>query len=339
MAESIENLVTKIKSLPNVNQKRISALLGATVADAATRPLHWVYDQKTLDDVLEGSSQPEFWPESQCPFYTIPLGVPSNYNDMVLTSLSSLYENNGKLDIQHVCESFKKHFGEGSAYADALARRPTDRSKLPIDGPWIQKGMISFLDKYGKGQTENLGSSEDKEYDGLCAALPIIIQHAGKENMWAEAFKVTPLLNTDINITNMFHAAALLVDSFIVEDPDPMEKVKSTVETLYPEVHELINEVQEAKSLPFIQTVAKFGKACYLPGSFQGALLAMVQTSSFVDAVRLNMTAGGCSCSRSNLIGACYGAKYGIDGIPLDWLKKVKDIERIAEMAIHVLNV
>ena len=90
--------------------------------------------------------------------------------------------------------------------------------------------------------------------------------------------------------------------------------------------------------MPFIQTVAQFGKACYLPGSFQGALLAMEQTTSFADAVRLNMRAGGCSCSRSNLIGACYGAKYGIEGIPTDWLKKVKDIEKVMVLAIKLLN-
>merc|ERR1719318_2086187 len=99
-----------------------------------------------------------------------------------------------------------------------------------------------------------------------------------------------------------------------------------------------MNEVEEAKPLPYVSTVATFGKACYLPGTFQGGLLTLLRTSSFVDAVRLNITGGGCNGGRGNFIGAYYGAKDGIDGIPLDWLKKVRNIEKIIEMAINVIS-
>ena len=34
--------------------KKLHIFLGATVADAATRPLHWVYDEKKLKSYIKG---------------------------------------------------------------------------------------------------------------------------------------------------------------------------------------------------------------------------------------------------------------------------------------------
>ncbi|XP_066936201.1 crystallin J1A-like [Clytia hemisphaerica] len=339
MANTVENLITKIKSLPVKTQRGISAIIGATVADAATRPLHWVYKQPTLDATISESTTPEFWPESKSPFYTLPLGATSNYNDVAVSSLTSLYENGGELNMKHLCETFKKDFGPGTIYEEALTRRPTDRSKLPMEGHWLHKGVILFLENYAtRGEIKNLGDSTHNESDGFCAALPIIVKHAGSDDMWEQASKAAMLLNTNPKILNMFEAGALLISNHILGEEEAFSKVTNVVKDKLPDVYELMVEVEEAKSMPFITTVAQFGKACYLPGSFQGALLAMQQTSSFVDAVRLNIRAGGCNCSRSNLIGACYGAKYGIDGIPIDWLKKVKNIENTMEKAIQLLN-
>jgi len=335
MAASIETLLTKIKTLPDVKQRSIAAVLGAIVADAATTPLHWIYNQDTLDNIITANKkQPEFWPENKCPFYTLPSGHVSGYSEQTLTTLVSLDENKGNLDVKHVSEAFKKRFGAGSDYADALEKRKTAGGK-PVVGPWIQKGVIMFLENYAKGELR--GDSGCREFDGFCASLPVIAMHAGG-NVWDEASKVSHLLSTDGETTKIFHTVSLLVNGFITAVDDPISEVGKTIATLYPDVSKLIEEVEEAKAFPFVATVAKFGKACSMPGSFQGALLAMLQTSSFVDAVRLNITAGGCNCSRANVIGACYAAKDGIDGIPLDWLKKVKDIEVIVDRVIRLLQ-
>ena len=90
--------------------------------------------------------------------------------------------------------------------------------------------------------------------------------------------------------------------------------------------------------LPYIRTVATLGKACYLPGSFQGGLSTLLRASSYVEAVRMNIMAGGCNCCRANVVGACLGAKFGIDGIPHEWLQKVEGIAEIADMAINIVQ-
>ncbi len=67
--------------------------LGATVADAATRPLHWVYDPKKLKKFIQGKKEIAFLKTNRSPFYSIKTGNVSGYNDvgqvMFKTLLSS----------------------------------------------------------------------------------------------------------------------------------------------------------------------------------------------------------------------------------------------------------
>ena len=63
-------------------QKNRAILLGAVTADAAARPLHWIYDAQKLDKLTAGTTSPEFWPESESPFYNLPTGANSAYFDL-----------------------------------------------------------------------------------------------------------------------------------------------------------------------------------------------------------------------------------------------------------------
>ena len=83
---------------PDQEQRKIAALVGACVADAPARPLHWVYDMEalekylneTFDDQVDRTKQPEFYPENKSPFYSLPTGENSCYFDITLASLESL---------------------------------------------------------------------------------------------------------------------------------------------------------------------------------------------------------------------------------------------------------
>ena len=83
---------------PDIVQRKIAALLGACVADAASRPLHWVYDMHALkcylkesfNDGIDRNQQPEFYPQSRSPFYSLPTGENSCYFDITKAVLESL---------------------------------------------------------------------------------------------------------------------------------------------------------------------------------------------------------------------------------------------------------
>ena len=76
-------------------QKNRAILLGAAVADAAARPLHWIYDAQKLNKLTAGTTSLEFWPNSESPFYNLPTGSNSAYFDLTLVMLRSLQKNSG----------------------------------------------------------------------------------------------------------------------------------------------------------------------------------------------------------------------------------------------------
>ena len=98
--------------------------LGATVADAAARPLHWVYDQKKLNRYIKGKKEITFLKKNKSPFYSVKIGKVSGYNDVGQVMFKTLISTKKKSD---VLKNFKrnvvKNFGPGSAYWKNLKLR------------------------------------------------------------------------------------------------------------------------------------------------------------------------------------------------------------------------
>ena len=73
--------------------------LGATVADAATRPLHWVYDPKKLKKYIKGKKEIAFLKKNRSPFYNIKTGNVSGYNDVGQVMFKTLLISQKKSDV------------------------------------------------------------------------------------------------------------------------------------------------------------------------------------------------------------------------------------------------
>ena len=73
--------------------------LGATVADAAARPLHWVYDPKKLNQFIKGKKEIAFLNQNKSPFYSIKTGNISGYNDVGQVMFKTLISTQKKSEI------------------------------------------------------------------------------------------------------------------------------------------------------------------------------------------------------------------------------------------------
>lgn len=60
------------------------------------QPIHWIYDVKKLDVMLDGNDSIAFWEPSANPFYTLPCGTLTGYGDQSLTILQSLVRAHGE---------------------------------------------------------------------------------------------------------------------------------------------------------------------------------------------------------------------------------------------------
>ena len=96
-------------------KNNLHVFLGATVADAAARPLHWIYNQKKLLKYVNGLEDFTFLKKNRSPFYNIKTGNVSGYNDVGQVMFNTLTE-----DHQNIEGRFKKNilknFGPGSKY-------------------------------------------------------------------------------------------------------------------------------------------------------------------------------------------------------------------------------
>ena len=122
--------------------------LGATVADAATRPLHWVYDPKKLKKYIKGKKEIAFLKKNKSPFYNIKTGNVSGYNDVGQVMLKTLLSSKKKTN---VLKNFKKNviknFGPGSNYWKNLKLRKKYKKvkwKKPMNGPWIHQNILEL---------------------------------------------------------------------------------------------------------------------------------------------------------------------------------------------------
>ena len=141
-------------------------------------------------------------------------------------------------------------------------------------------------------------------------------------------------------------ASALLRHCILFEESLTLETVKEVLLCLEKEEEgegsvNLLQEVEAVKewmTKDFSDAVEVLGKGCSNPGSFQGALLAMLTSSSYPDVVRKIIRSGGCNCSKNNFAGAYFGALYGIGGekgIPTEWIEKTEGIEEIMTLALE----
>ena len=297
--------------------------LGATVADAAVRPLHWVYDPKKLNSYVKGKKEIAFLNKNKSPFYSIKTGNVSGYNDVGQVMFKTLISTKKKSEIlKNFKRNIVKNFGPGSAYWRNLKLRKKYKKikwKMPINGPWIHQNILETIQNI-KAKKSITGGKKVNESDGYCAALPYFLYN----NSEADLKKVVKsVANSRINET--YALAKLKIISFANDNKkDPIQFFikKYKKNRYFKDVIINIKKVMRLKKQNHTKVVRKFGKACSYPGTFMGSIHAMITSNNYKSAIIKTIKAGGCNCSRANFVGAYFVAYKGFKNIPSSWIKK-----------------
>mgnify|MGYP003690466821 FL=1 len=313
--------------------------LGATVADAAARPLHWVYDPKKLKKYIKGKKEIVFLKKNQSPFYSIKTGNVSGYNDVGQVMFKTLVLTKKKSEIlKNFKKNIVKNFGPRSSYWKNLKRRKKYKKikwKKPMNGPWIHQNILETI-KNIKAKKNITGGTKVNESDGYCAALPYYLYN-NSDNELRKIIK--SVANSKTNETYAL-AKLKLIDLAKEGDKNPIQTfVKKYGKSRYfKEVILNINKVIRLKKHNHIKVVKKFGKACSYPGTFMGSVHAIITATSYKSAVIKTIKAGGCNCSRANFVGAYFSALKGLNGIPVQWIKKTKVAKKIIGHKKNLIN-
>jgi hypothetical protein len=310
--------------------KKVHIFLGATVADAASRPLHWIYDEKKLKSYIKNKKNITFFKENRCPFYSIKTGEVSGYNAVGQVMFKTLINTNHK---NNIITDFKKNivknFGPGSKYWKNLKLRKKYKKikwTTAMKGPWIHQNILETI-KNIKLKKTITGGTKVNESDGYCAALPYSLFNNSEQ-------KLKKVIRTVANgkISEQFALAKLKIINLANEgNKDPINSfVKlNSKNDYFINVIKNINKVKKLKDKTHNMVVKKFGKACSYPGTFNGSIHAIITSNNYKGAVIKTIKAGGCNCSRANFVGAYFAAKNGLKCIPKDWIKKTNPAKNI----------
>ena len=311
--------------------KNLEIFLGATVADAATRPLHWVYDPKKLKRYIKGKKEIAFLKKNQSPFYSIKTGKVSGYNDVGQVMFRTIISAKKKSDI---LKNFKaniiKNFGPSSAYWKNLKLRKKYKKvkwRKPMNGPWIHQNILESI-KNIKAKKNITGGTKVNESDAYCAALPYFLYNKSEKDIKKVIRSVG---NSKINEA---YALAKLKIIDLANNGDK-NAVKTFVKRYrknkyFREVIINTKKVIKLRKQNHIKVVRKFGKACSYPGTYMGSIHAILSSKSYKSAIIKTIKAGGCNCSRANFVGAYFVASKGLKNIPKHWIKKTKVAKEIS---------
>ena len=312
-------------------KNNLHVFLGATVADAAARPLHWVYNQKKLLSYIKGKKDYTFLKKNKSPFYNIKTGKVSGYNEIGQVMFKTLLD-----DHRNIEERFKKNiirnFGPGSIYWKNLNLRAKYRKVKDwrgiIKGPWIHQNIIETV-KNIKANKNLTGGTKVNESDGYCAALPYFLYGYNFNSIKNIISTVT------VSKISMKYALAkfYLLDFALKGANDPIAEFlkKFKKNSYFRIIIEDIKKVKKLKSKPHSLVVKKLGMACSYPGTFNSSIHSIIISKNYKEAVLRTIKAGGCNCSRVNFIGAYFAALRGINTIPKSWIKKTNPSRKILD--------
>ena len=312
-------------------KNNLHVFLGATVADAAARPLHWVYNQKKLLTYIKGKQDFTFLKKNKSPFYNIKTGKVSGYNEIGQVMFKTLVD--GHQDIE---ERFKKNitknFGPGSIYWKNLNLRAKYRKVKDwrgiIKGPWIHQNIIETVRNI-KSKKKLTGGKKVNESDGYCAALPYFLFGYNLKDVKKIISTVT------VSKISLKYALAkfYLIDLALKGCKDPINEFMKIFKknSYFKSVVEDIKKVKRLKSKPHPLVVKKLGMACSYPGTFNSSIHSIINSTNYKGAILKTIKAGGCNCSRVNFIGAYFAALKGIDTIPKSWIRKTDLAKKILD--------
>ena len=310
-------------------KNNLHVFLGATVADAAARPLHWVYNQKKLLTYIKGKKDFTFLKKNKSPFYNIKTGKVSGYNEVGQVMFRTLVEGHENIE-ERFKKNITKNFGPGSVYWKNLNLRAKYRKVKDwrgiIKGPWIHQNIIETV-KNIKAKKKFTGGIKVNESDGYCAALPYFL--------YGYDFNSLKKIISTITVSKISLKYALakfnLIDLALKGSKDPINDFsKKFKKNLY--CKSVVNDMERVKRLklkPHATVVKKLGMACSYPGTFNSSIHSIINSTNYKGAILRTIKAGGCNCSRVNFIGAYFAALKGVDTIPKSWIKKTDSAEKI----------
>jgi ADP-ribosylglycohydrolase len=199
---------------------------------------------------------------------------------------------------------------------------------------------------YGLALVDALASSAaafpgavDEQLPAVSKLPPLVACHANDPELKAVSESAIKVTNNAPRALDYGHVCTELLRS-LIDGTSMASSIESAVAAGSADTRSVVN-----RALNDDRSVREVSKACGLHcdlGAGVPALMHNLRTaSSFTEAIRSNVYAGGDNCGRAIMLGAACGAEFGTDGndgIPAEWLSRVTRIEEIDALIGKLLD-
>ena len=300
------------------NPKKIEpGLLGAIVGDAATMPVHWIYDETKLRDALTDKSSPEFNSVLSCPFYSskefpghYEKGAPSPYGEQFVALLDSTRSNNG--DVDKTSHEFYDWLATYTGRKDHAGNE--------------------FFNNYGLGKRNPESGADDAQ--AQCLSKSVIAVSTGHMSSIKSFISFHQNNDTAIGCGELFAkflqgmkadkltARESFEKTFVIEKESLPEFMKPHIEFLLryidsPDTRAMLKAWAEefSNEKPFMSL------SCLCPPAMLRSIHISVHATSYEQGIRENLLIGGDNCSTALAIGAALAYRFEV---PENWVKQVR---------------
>lgn len=236
-----------------------------------------------------------------------------------MITLRDVAQNKG-FDAAKQADAVYKEFGPGTIY-----EKVRQQSGQPKNGPWTNHSLKIFIANREEGRKPDADTTS-QDPDGLCKAVVVIALFSGKGDLLNKVAECVATTQAHPAATNYAKSGAALLDSIIQTGENNFDAAKAAATDV---VAAALKDGLDAKGKPHQVAAKEFGLACGFPASFKGMIQGIASATGYTQAVRDGILASGDNCSRNIFIGACVAARYGLDSIPEDWLKKYNFTEEV----------
>ncbi len=315
--------------------KRIAALMGVFVADAAALALHWLYDGARLAEIADQEDDVAFLEPAPERFRNAAgaysgfyhpgksAGDLSHYGSYLKIALATMAAAGGKPDPAAFRDRFAAHFGPGGAYTGYIDH--------------ATRGTLANIAAGGGGPVLACGADDDQ----IPALGSIAAVAAADPSPKTLSARVEPMVrvtsNNDLAV-NAGQVAAHVVAA-LLNGSDMGRALKAGRAEAGGELAPLLDQALAWPKGALEAAAETFGRACPVAMSVPLSFAILKDARSYAEGVRANVRAGGDNCGRSLLVGAALGARYGFapeNGIPLEWLLRVKGVRALHDDALRL---
>lgn len=336
------------------HDRRIGAVTGGFLADAAVMPLHWIYDTSEIATKVDrfADGDPAFFSPPISPFYTYAEGENTPYGQQTRVYLSTLASSPIRPRVDPVALQNAYYANYGPTDAPCHDRQTSDHQA----GCYWDGSTKKFVENYEDGQRWPHVGAIDSQANAIAHMVPVVAALAGQDGMLAEVEKAIRVTQ-DTDDAVAFGLAAARVLRGAILGSSPLDAVQAAVAELQDpqREHPMAEDADLADGLqsvlgqldqPNIDVVRSIGQACEYPfnlltGSHllaQTSGLGLSATEAFMNATRQNIMAGGDQASRGFFVGAVWGAVAGEAALPRAWRTKYLHYNEVRDQTSSLLG-